>query len=69
MAPPVMAAARSPTTAHMVIQRLPKSVPPSKFVATLWPIIRMDEDVMLDIVAANLEESFKEDGFSDMSYG
>ncbi|SVE22432.1 uncharacterized protein METZ01_LOCUS475286 [marine metagenome] len=24
---------------------------------------------MLFIVAANLEESFKEDGFSDMSYG
>jgi len=24
---------------------------------------------MLFIVAANLEENFKEDGFSDMSYG
>jgi hypothetical protein len=64
-----MAAARSPTTAHMVIQRLPKSVPPSKFAATLQPIIHIDEDVMLSNVTANLEKSFKEGGFSDMSYG
>jgi len=31
--------------------------------------MHIDEDVMLLIVAANLEENFKKDGFSDMSYG